>query len=172
MTKDKKIIGKKFITFEIILAIVLVVGDLLTKLLIDINYDLFESRVIIPNILNFTYVHNAGASFSMLEGQQTLFYIITPIAFIGFTYYFVSHHQENRWANVAIVMILSGIVGNFYDRIKFQYVRDFIEIKFIKFPIWNVADMALVVGTIIFVIYLLSTIKEEMAKEKEKKENE
>ena len=164
MTKTKKLI-----IFEVLFFVVLLASDLITKAIVDANMVLGQSVVVIENVLSFTYVHNTGAAFSIMENQMLFFYIITPIAFVVFLIYLAKNHNDSMLQNVSIVLILAGMIGNFYDRVVYQYVRDMIHATFIDFPIWNVADMWLVIGVGLFIIYLIQEmIKEVKASKKDK----
>ncbi|MEG2002095.1 MAG: signal peptidase II [Clostridia bacterium] len=165
--------SKKLIIIEILLGIAIVAIDLITKALVDANIPLGSSIVVIEGVLNLTYVRNTGAAFSILNNQMTLFYIITPIALVALGYILVKHHKDSKLQNFALVVTIGGILGNFYDRVVYQYVRDMIEVKFIEFPVWNVADMALCVGVgMIILALVLEMIKEyKTNKENKKKQN-
>ncbi len=161
---------KKLIIFEVLFFILLLVADLVTKAIVDANMTLGQSIVAIEGVLNFTYVHNTGAAFSMFEGKMLYFYIITPISFAIFTWYLVKNHKDSILQNISVVMILAGMLGNFYDRVVYQYVRDMIHATFIDFPIWNVADMWLVIGVGLLVIYLIMEIVKELKMNKKDKD--
>ena len=161
---------KKLIIFEVLFFVVLLASDLITKAIVDANMTLGQSIVVIENILNFTYVHNTGAAFSIMENQMLFFYIITPISFVIFVGYLAKNHNDSLIQNVSIVMILAGMIGNFYDRVVYQYVRDMIHVTFIDFPIWNVADMWLVIGVGLFIIYLITEIIKEFKLNKKDKD--
>lgn len=164
---------KKIIVLEVLVGVLILALDLITKALTEANIPLGQSVVVIDGILNFTYVRNTGAAFSILDNQMTLFYIITPIAVGVLLFYLVKHHKESMFQNFAIVVTLAGILGNFYDRVVFQYVRDMIEVTFISFPVWNVADMALCVGVGMIVLALILELIKETKENKEKnKKNE
>lgn len=133
------------------LAAVLVL-DQWSKWMVASHMDLFDSIPIIPGMLWFTYVHNRGAAFSMLEGG-TLFFIISAVLIIvGITVYNVLTRLDPM-ARIVTGLIVGGAAGNFIDRWRFGYVMDFIDIHI--WPVFNVADMALTCGGILFFIYFL-----------------
>ena len=125
---------------------------------------------VIDNFFHFTYAENTGASFSFLAGKswaQTFFKILTVFALIIFTLltvYFVKTKQ--RWLSVSMIITVAGTIGNFIDRIALSYVRDFISFIFgsYRFPVFNVADICLVVGVIMIIFYVLFLDKDALFK--------
>ena len=99
-------------------------------------------------------MENYGAAFGILK-QKNIFIIITTIVIAGITSLFKYFHKFNNLMNLALVMLLGGTIGNFIDRIRLSYVIDFISVKFGKnysFPVFNVADMFIVVGTFLIIL--------------------
>ncbi len=156
---------KKFwIKFGVMCAImaVILVLDLVTKYIFDATLG-NETVNVIPYLFNFKLVHNYGAAWGMLAGKQ-VFLIVLEIVYLAiFAYYYVSislqekSDGKNLWlVTVACAFIFAGGLGNLYDRIVFGYVRDFIQFDFWQsFPVFNFADVALCVGVVLFVIYLI-----------------
>ena len=99
-------------------------------------------------VFHLHYISNYGAAWGMLSGKQTFLIIFTSIIIIGMLYYMTKlpHTKEGRWTKIAFVMIISGAIGNLIDRITLGYVRDFFYFILIDFPIFNVADILVVVG--------------------------
>ena len=141
-----------------ILTSILVIIDQITKYLTIQNIDLHEVVEIIPNVLSFTYIQNTGAAWSILEGQMWFFYIVTAFVIAFLLYYLYTEGRGDKILGIILSVILAGTVGNFIDRIIFQYVVDMIKVEFINFPIFNVADMLLTVGVAALMIY---TVYEE-----------
>jgi signal peptidase II len=142
--------------------------DQLTKWLIIQNMDLYESIPIIDNLFYITSHRNAGAAWGILEGQMLFFYIITTIVIIGLIYYMEKYARDNKLTAIALSLILGGAIGNFIDRLLRQEVVDFLDVMIFTydFPIFNVADSALVIGVILIFI---ATIMEEKSKGKVEK---
>ncbi len=135
------------------LALGILIIDQVTKVLTD-----GVNMPFIDGFISFQSVQNTGASFSMLEGAQWLFIALAVVFIVGmilFDILFKKDLRFNGWYKVGFVLLLGGIIGNLIDRICFGYVRDFICLDFMNFPIFNVADMALTVGTICLVVWLL-----------------
>lgn len=124
------------------------IGDQFTKLLADRTMMLGQSYEIIDNFFYFTYVYNEGMAWSLLSGHRWLFIIMTFIAIIGMAYFFVITKKHEVLTRYGIVLVFGGTLGNLVDRIFLGYVRDFIHFYIFgyDFPIFNVADIAVVLG--------------------------
>lgn len=116
----------------------------------------FIENPISGKILNFTYLENRGAAFGILQNNRFFFLMLT-IAIVGFLiYYFIKNYKKNnKFLNIAIAFIIAGALGNFYDRLFNAYVVDFIEFAFVKFPVFNVADIFVTLGSGLLIIYMI-----------------
>lgn len=105
----------------------------------------------IDGFLGFRYVENTGAAFSILKDQQLLLILITFVILAGMIGYMIKAIKTEApiVVKLAYISIISGAVGNFIDRARLNYVIDFLEFKFIRFPVFNVADVLVVVGVIL-----------------------
>ena len=107
-------------------------------------------------LLNFTYLENRGAAFGILQDSRLFFIILTLAIVAVLVYYFIKNYKKKPIIlNIALAMIISGAIGNFYDRLFQGYVVDFIEFAFIKFPVFNIADIFVTIGSLLMIIYLL-----------------
>ncbi len=147
--------------------------DLITKYLAEsLNFNF----VVIPELLKFKLTYNTGAAFSFLSSESwamTFFIIITIITLLLILGYFifnvVKKRKVSKWLLIALSLVFSGALGNMIDRLLYQKVRDFIFVFYNTriFPaIFNVADMALVIGVIMICIYLLFLDKDAVFKKK------
>ena len=145
---------KKRNVFLIVIFIIGIVLDQWTKGLVANNMNLFESIEIIPGFFSITYAQNTGAAWSMMEGQMLFFYVITIVAFVLLVFYLKNLKEEQFLSKLGVIMMLSGTIGNFMDRVMFQYVRDFLDFIIFgyDFPIFNVADSFLCVGVAIILL--------------------
>lgn len=137
-----------------ILLLILVLGiDQITKFVVDSSMTLGQQIQLIPGFFNFTYVHNTGAAWSMLEGKMWFFYIITIIALIAMVLFYRNGEEQDKVVQAALVLMMAGTLGNFIDRLLYQHVRDFIDFIIFgyDFPIFNVADMALCIGVFLII---------------------
>jgi signal peptidase II len=136
--------------------IVIILGFILDRISKIYAINNFIDNPYDGSILNFTYLENRGAAFGILQNNR-LFFIMLTMTVVGYLiYYFIKHYKTNTsLLNIAITFIITGAVGNFYDRLIKTYVVDFIEFSFINFPVFNVADIFVTVGSILIIIYLL-----------------
>lgn len=143
---------KKFNRLMIILFICGLGIDQFTKFLISHNMHLMDSIDVIPGFFSIMYVQNKGAAWSMLEGKINFFYIVAIFALIVMLGFY--KHQQNKTIRLSLVLMMSGTVGNLIDRIAFKHVVDFLSFNIFgyDFPVFNVADIMLVVGVIIIFI--------------------
>lgn len=132
--------------------------DQYTKSIILNYFELYQSNTIIDGFFSLTYVQNFGAGFSIMQNARTTFLIITPICLVGFTYLFIK--SNDKLSKTALLLMISGTIGNFIDRIVRIYVVDFLDFIIFgwDFPIFNVADIFLTVGVC---LYIIALIKEE-----------
>lgn len=138
-----------------LLFIVALVGlDQFVKYWVSANIALGTSHGFIPGLMNLTNLHNNGAAWSILEGQQWFFYLITLAAVVVLAYLMRQWHT-NRWKMIALSLIMAGALGNFIDRVHQHYVVDMFELLPINFPVFNVADSCLTVGVIALIIIIL-----------------
>lgn len=138
-----------------LLFIVALVGlDQFVKYWVSANIALGTSHGFIPGLMNLTNLHNDGAAWSILEGQQWFFYLITLAALVVLAY-LMRQWRTNRWKMIALSLIMAGALGNFIDRVHQHYVVDMFELLPINFPVFNVADSCLTVGVIALIIIIL-----------------
>lgn len=138
-------------------ALLIVVADQFSKLWIRSNLATGESLFEV-GFFRLTRVHNTGAAFGLFQGQS---FPLTIIALVGVAalllYALFFHHKlpflKNRLGKLALGLVLGGTVGNLIDRIYLGYVTDFIDFNF--WPAFNIADSAIVVGTIILAYSLI-----------------
>lgn len=142
---------KKEIVFWASLATII---DQLTKFLIKKNFRLYEKKVIIKNFFNLTYVENRGAAWGIFNGNYW-FLIITTVVALAFILWFIFKMKEYKKIDIiSYSMLIAGIMGNFIDRLARGYVIDFFDFKIFNyyFPVFNIADILIVVSVIIMVI--------------------
>lgn len=163
----------KFIIIELIAVFVVIGIDQITKLTIYNNVDQNGKIDLIKGVLSFTAVKNTGASFGIFHDKIVLLSVVSAICSIGlivFLIYTIKH--RHALLRISLVLIIGGAIGNLIDRVFLGFVRDFVYFEIIDFAVFNLADSALVVGTILLVIYVIFFYKDkEIANEnKTKKE--
>ena len=137
--------------------ITLMVGlDQLTKYLIKTQLYLGEQIPVIPNFFTITSHRNDGAAWGIFSGNMLFFYAVTIIA--GILFYILLRDSDvvtKKFYSYGIFLMIAGGIGNFIDRLAYQQVVDFIDIdifSYTTFPIFNIADICLVVGMIMFTL--------------------
>ena len=139
----------------IIISIILVIIDQITKLA-TVKYLMpVKSLTLIDGILSLTYVENRGAAFGVMQNARWFFIIFTLAVIVAaFIYTFVSKQRDKTFL-ISVALICSGGMGNLIDRIFRGYVVDMIEVTFINYPVFNFADICVVCGAILLCIYVL-----------------
>lgn len=145
------------------LAIILIITgiglDQLTKYLTVSRLKGNPAKIIIENVLRFTYVENRGAAFGILQDQRLFFVIITLITLAVLGGFLIKYYKTiSTWMIVAISLVISGTIGNFIDRIRLGYVVDFISVRILDrydFAVFNIADSLIVIGGIMLIISIM-----------------
>ena len=154
---------KKLMIFLDLLGIcVLVALDQYTKHLAVIHLKDKPAYIIINGVLELNYLENKGAAFGMLQNQKAFFIFVAVVILcvIGYVLLKMPDHKKYRILHVSLSLIAAGAIGNMIDRIRLNYVIDFIYFSLINFPIFNVADMYVTVSTTVLMILLLFVYKE------------
>jgi len=128
--------------------------DVLTKHFAVTVFKINELEII-KDVLYFTYVENRGAAFGILKNQRILFLIITILVVGAVIFYIIYKKPQNKLLLTSLGMISGGGIGNLIDRIRLSYVVDFIDVRIINYPVFNVADSFVVVGAVLFIIYIM-----------------
>ena len=122
-----------------------------------------QSIPIIEGVFRLQYLENRGAAFGLLQNQQLFFLLVGIITLVLIAYLYVRIPHTKRFLPLRICMIsiVAGAVGNMIDRIRLEYVIDFLYFELIDFPIFNVADIYATVATFGLIILVLFYYKEE-----------
>ena len=116
---------------------------------------------VIEGYFQIVYAENTGAAFGTFYGKNNLFIVIMIIA-IGFIFIYYRQFKENLWMKISLGFLLGGAVGNLIDRLVFQYVTDFIRVRwwFLHWRWWpsfNIADASVVIGAIMLIIGMIKS---------------
>src|SRR6187455_3389363 len=145
-----------------IVAVLVVVLDQITKAMIRPALALHESREIIPGFLDLTRVHNTGAAFGMLNNAEFPFKtvvlsLVAAVALGGVAWYAATVPLSDRLARIGIAGVLGGAIGNLIDRAASGYVLDFVDAYWNNWHFWafNVADAAITIGVGLMILDIL-----------------
>lgn len=144
----------------IIISIILLCIDQISKLLVVNLLTKTDSITIIKNFFYLTYINNDGAAFSILVGKRIFLILIAVLAIVMLIRYIKKNNIQNKLELVSISLIIGGSLGNLMDRVVRGYVIDFLDFKIFNynFPIFNLADTFIVIGVILL---LLKEIRKE-----------
>jgi len=165
----------------LLIALVVFVLDQATKWIIKVRLDLYETIPVLGDFFSITSIRNRGAAFGILQGQQAFFILITIVFLAGISWYLYRMVKERKTASaVGLSMLLGGAVGNFLDRARYGEVVDFFQLHFrfsvfgldvdYIYPIFNVADIGIVLGAIVVLIHTVFMWREESRAERKSAE--
>ena len=135
--------------------ILIILADRLSKLWAVNFLEPIGKIEIVRGVFNLRYVENTGAAFSMLQGKTILLTMIPLLACIAMAYVLVTNKIKSRMGTWGISLILAGAIGNLIDRLFRGAVVDMFDFAVIHFPVFNVADIAVTVGAVMFFIYVI-----------------
>ncbi len=148
------------------------VSDQITKRAVRNSMHLGESRPVFESVtgslIRLTYVENPGIAFGIRVRNGSLFTFFSILASIGIVLYLVLHRHEGLGVKAGMTLILGGACGNLLDRILYQQVVDFIDIGLndrLRWPVFNIADSAVVVGMVILFYTVMVTERKKVLQE-------
>ena len=143
-----------------LLSALLLAADQFTKHLITANFVLGQSTPFWPGVLEFTYIHNNGGAWGLMEGHTWLLLTVTLLIMIVCIALLIKKGLKNKLLFWAICLILSGGLGNMVDRLfRGGEVVDFLHLQFMpKFPVFNIADCAVCIGAGLLLLYFVIDI--------------
>lgn len=162
----------RFPIIELIIFALFIFADQLSKGLVARAADGNPGYAVkvLGTFLQIRYAENTGASWSLFADQpwaQTFFLILSAVVIPCFIIYLIFGRRKGMLFRVSVAMIISGALGNFIDRVFLGYVRDFISFSFFN-PVFNIADSALSIGVVLFILYALLDIVRDSKKGKVK----
>ncbi|MBE6626675.1 MAG: signal peptidase II [Ruminococcaceae bacterium] len=152
--------------FSLIVVVLSVVLDQLSKYLAVTYLTQIDTFPVIENVLHFTYVENRGAAFGMLSEHRWVFMVLSVVGIGALIVWLAISKVKSRWLQCAIALVVGGGIGNMIDRVRLEYVIDFIDCRFINFYVFNIADSCVCVGCAMVV---LAVIIDEVKEKKKRK---
>jgi signal peptidase II len=141
--------------FYLLIALVVIL-DQVMKYYIRVNMEVTESVPLWEGVINLTSHRNPGAAFGILEGQQWFFILSTVAVIIGVIYFRAKGELKGRpLMETGLALLVGGAVGNAIDRVMFGVVTDFFDLQFVKFAIFNIADVAINIGVGLMILSML-----------------
>ena len=147
---------------EILIVFLGLLLDRLTKIWTLNSLKEQNGITLIKDFFKLEYLENRGAAFGILQNKLILLALVTFLIISGMIYYIIKYKPKSKFLRISFALIISGALGNLYDRLFYKYVVDFILLHYKEvyyFPTFNVADMLVVVGTLILAIVI---VKEEV----------
>lgn len=143
--------------------LILVAIDQWTKYMVLLHLKPVGSIPLIDGVLSFTYHENRGAVWGIMQGQIPVLIITTLVILTGVLWIYTRIPEEKKyiWLRLVSILVISGAIGNFIDRAFRRYVVDFIYFELINFPIFNVADMYVVIAAALLILLVLFIYKED-----------
>ncbi len=149
---------KKSVIKEILqigLCALIVVLDRMVKLYILKNVSVGEIFGEIPFVADFMYVQNTGAAFSIFSSSTMALAVVSALFLIALIAYKIVKKPQHTLENLALTLFFAGGLGNAIDRVQYKFVVDFIDIKWFDFPVFNIADIAVVLGAVTAIVYIV-----------------
>lgn len=132
-----------------------IAADQAVKLYVVSHLALHESAPLLPGVVELLYIQNTGGGFSILAGHTWLLTILTAALMAGVAALMVKRVFPHPLAMWSMATILGGGLGNLIDRVRLGYVVDMFNFQFMDYPVFNVADILVVCGTVCFAAYYL-----------------
>lgn len=144
----------------LIISVLILAADQLVKYLVSVNLQAGETAFSVLNIFDVTYVQNKGAAFSVLTGKMVFLSVISVLFCIAVIVFWIKKKPTHLLLCTSLSMLIAGAVGNGIDRIFRGFVIDYINLTFMNFPVFNIADIAVTVGAVLFILYIIIFDKE------------
>ena len=144
-----------------------VAADQAVKYYVVTHLALYESAPLLPGLVELYYIRNTGGGFSILSGHTWLLTLLTAAVMVFVAVLLVRRTFPHPLAMWTLTAILGGGLGNLIDRVRLGYVVDMFNFQFMRYPVFNVADILVVCGTIGFAAYYLLLHDKVQAKKEE-----
>lgn len=137
-----------------LLSFFIVLIDQVVKFIITNNLKVYDTITVIKDFFYLTYTKNIGAAYSILEGGQLFLIFVSILFLIFFIHYIMNKKYLSKLSFFSSSFLIGGVIGNLIDRVVHNYVIDFLSFHIFSydFPIFNIADIFIVIGFILMVI--------------------
>ena len=157
----------KMLIIDVILLALVIFSDQYSKHLAVLRLKGAPPFVIIEDVFEFTYLENVGAAFGMLPNQK-LFFVFIAVIFLGVIAFVLSKTPDGKkyiGLHILLTMVSGGAIGNMADRLRLNYVVDFIFVPVVRlfgqpFPVFNVADIFITVPTVVLIFFIIIVYKD------------
>ncbi len=160
---NQKVSRRRMLVIDAVIAALLLGFDQYVKYLVVAKLKGNPAYVLIDGVLELQYLENRGSAFGMLQNQK-FFILFVDLVFLGVIVFFLNKLPETRKfvkIHVLLSIVVAGGMGNMIDRVRLDYVVDFISFVLINYPIFNVADIYIVVGTIALFVLFMFVFREQ-----------
>ena len=144
-----------FVIFNLVCVAVLVGADQLIKLWAVQVLEPVGAMPLIPHVVELRFVLNPGMAFSLLSGKQLFLIAATGAALLLVAYWLFFHSRGKKLQQAALILVLGGGIGNLIDRVLNGEVVDYINLLFMRFAVFNFADICVCVGVALWVLVIL-----------------
>lgn len=138
-----------------LIAVLVVLADFIAKRSAIAHLMHIDTIPLLDGIFHLTYVENRGAAFGILQNQRWFFIVLTIAVLAVVLFVCFRYKEKHPLLCTALSLLAGGAVGNMIDRIVYGYVVDFFDFRLIDFPVFNVADIFIVIGTGLLAIYFI-----------------
>ena len=144
-----------FVIFNLVCVAVLVGADQLIKLWAVQVLEPVGAMPLIPHVVELRFVLNPGMAFSLLSGKQLFLIAATGAALLLVAYWLFFRSRGRKLQQAALILVLGGGIGNLIDRVLNGEVVDYINLLFMRFAVFNFADICVCVGVALWVLVIL-----------------
>lgn len=139
---------------SVVVSLLLLAADQLTKHYVLTLLKPVQTHTVLPKLLEFTYVENRAAAFGLFQNHMWVIYALSVVAFVALLLSLFLYRGHTIFSYSAVILILSGGIGNLIDRFRFGFVVDFIHVLFFDY-VFNFADCCVTVGAVLLVVHAL-----------------